>query len=152
MKRPAGAVVGSLLESPEVSPGFRLWQVASLWQQQIRAVLRPLDLTQAQFVLLASVAWLGREGAPVTQVQVAAHASTDVVMTSEVLRTLEGRDLVQRAPHPVDGRAKCLNVTPEGKGLVKKGIRAVEEVDRRFFNEPGPELRGLAELLRGIRK
>ena len=45
-------------------------------------------------------------GQVLSQALVAAHANTDAVMTSEVLRTLERKALVRRLPHPTDARAK----------------------------------------------
>ena len=105
----------------------------------------------AQFVLLASAAWLEAQaswhGEPVTQVHVSAHARTDVVMTSEVLRTLERRALLRRLAHPTDARAKRIVVTRAGQRLVRRAVALVEAVDAAFFGSPGPELRALADLL-----
>ncbi|HEY0518719.1 MAG TPA: hypothetical protein VGC84_04425, partial [Ilumatobacteraceae bacterium] len=51
-------VIGTRFASPDLSPGFVLWQVATVWQREIRDALADLELTHAQFVLLASVGWL----------------------------------------------------------------------------------------------
>jgi DNA-binding MarR family transcriptional regulator len=124
-----------------------LWQVAMQWQQRVRAVLAPLALTHAQFVLLASATWLGGEQEVVTQVEISGLAHTDPVMTSEVLRTLERRRLLQRLPHPHDGRAKRVVVTDPGKRLVRRAVALVEAEDAAFFAERGPALCTLAALL-----
>lgn len=121
--------------------------MATLWQQRVREALRELELTHAQFVLLASVAWLAREGRAVTQAQIAEHAKTDAVMTSEVLRTLERRRLVRRLTHPDDARAKRVEPTSAGRALAERAIPKVEAVDEAFFSEAGPELRALARAL-----
>lgn len=139
----------------EASPGFVLWQVATLWQRRVRAALEPVGLTHAQFVLLASAAWLeahAAEGAPPTQADVAAHARTDAVMTSEVLRTLERKALVRRGPHPADARARAVRVTPAGRALAAESVALVEAVDAEFFGAPGEELRALAALLAPARE
>ena len=120
-------------ESPDDSPGFLLWQVSNLWQRKIKAALDPLGLTHVQFVLLASVAWLGHDDDALTQVKLAAHAKTDVMMTSKVLRTLESKGLIQRDAHPVDTRAKSLLVTTQGHELLTSAIRVVNVVDDEFF-------------------
>jgi DNA-binding MarR family transcriptional regulator len=147
----AAADVGTRHASAEASPGFALWRVATVWQREIRAALAELDLTHAQFVLLASAAWLiahpDDATEPVTQAHVAAHARTDAVMTSEVLRTLERKKLIRRLPHPGDARAKQIALTPAGKRLAGRAFAAVEAVDDDFFGEPGPELRALTRLL-----
>jgi DNA-binding MarR family transcriptional regulator len=133
---------------PDDSPGFVLWQVASVWQQQIKRTLAPLGLTHAQFVLLASAAWLAQEGAPVSQARIAEHARTDAVMTSEVLRTLAKKKLVRRLPHPADKRAWQIEPTAEGARLAQKAIRLVEAADAAFFGSGAPELQRLAALLK----
>jgi DNA-binding MarR family transcriptional regulator len=124
----------SMYEEAEQSPGFLLWQVTNLWQKRQRAALEPLDLTHVQFVLLAGVGWLARTSSAVTQVQLAHHACTDVMMTSEVVRTLEKKGLIQRTPHPVDTRSKCLALTPLGEDRLQQAIQIVEAVDRLFFS------------------
>lgn len=142
--------LGSQYRVPGESPGLALWQVAAQWQRRIRSVLTPLELTHAQFVLLASATWLGRDQQVVTQVQISDLAHTDPVMTSEVLRTLEKRELLERLPHPEDGRARKVVVTSAGKRLARRAMAIVESEDAAFFGEPGPELRALASLLSDV--
>ncbi|QBD77019.1 MarR family transcriptional regulator [Ktedonosporobacter rubrisoli] len=137
-------------EMPEQSLGFLLWQVTNLWQKYQRAALEPLGLTHVQFVLLASINRLNQQGTPVTQIQLARHAHTDVMMTSEVVRTLEKKRLIQRAPHPVDTRAKCLSITPQGLEKVKQAIQIVAEVDHNFFASIPEGSEHFAALLRHL--
>jgi DNA-binding MarR family transcriptional regulator len=140
--------VGTRYEGPGASPGFALWRVAAIWQRDVRAALAGVDLTHAQFVLLVSSAWLQAAGdEPVTQALVSAHANTDAVMTSEVLRTLERKQLIRRLAHPTDARAKQIVLTTAGKKLSRRAIALVEAVDEAFFGAPGPELRALARLI-----
>jgi MarR family transcriptional regulator, organic hydroperoxide resistance regulator len=127
-------------EDANDSPGFSLWQVSSLWQRRINAGLRPFDLTHAQFVLLASLMWLASEDKPLTQVDLAAHAKTDIMMTSNVLRTLESKGFVLRKPHPTDTRAKSLSITEVGRALAVQAIQVVERIDAEFFNKLGEDM------------
>ncbi|MFL6060681.1 MAG: MarR family winged helix-turn-helix transcriptional regulator [Marmoricola sp.] len=113
------------------SPGLLLWRVTNDWQAAIRAALKPFGLTHVQFVLLASLTWLG--DAPVTQKELAAHAATDPMMTSQVVRVLAERGLVIREPHPEDGRAVALVASETGVELANRAVVVVEECDRRFF-------------------
>lgn len=136
----------SLFATPLLSPGFLLWRVSNLWQRQQRAALHPLGLTHVQFVLLASVAWLTREGEPVTQVQLAQHAGADPMMTSQVVRSLAERGLMTRARHPGDTRAVSLQLTSAGHEMVAVALPLVEAADAAFFNvcpEAAPLLRQL---------
>jgi DNA-binding MarR family transcriptional regulator len=119
---------------PEGSPGLLLWRVTLRWKREIVSALGPLDLTHAQFVLLASSWWLGEHGEDLpTQRQVAEQAATDPMMTSQVLRTLERRGLVTREPDPADGRSRRIRVTADGAALAPRAIAVVEAVDRDFF-------------------
>lgn len=117
----------------ESSPGLQLWRVTNAWQAVMRAALAPHDLTHVQFVLLSSLAWLPDGDAPITQQALAAHAHTDPMMTSQVLRALEGKGLVERRPHPTDARARALRITPSGVALANRANAAVEAADARFF-------------------
>jgi DNA-binding MarR family transcriptional regulator len=146
---PATGLVGGLateFDSPEQSPGFLLWRVTNRWQAAQRAALKPFGLTHVQFVLLASLAWLDT-GAAVTQKHLADHAGTDAMMTSQVLRALEHRALLTRLPHPDDGRARALAVTPDGRALADRAVAAVEACDREFFAVLGPDTPRLTALL-----
>ncbi len=118
---------------PGASAGFLLWHTTLRWQRSIATVLQPFDLTQVQFVLLASTWWLNRSGEHPNQIQVARQAGTDIKMTSQVLRTLERKALVVRTPDPVDTRAKRLRVTDHGAQLAIRAIAAVEAADAKFF-------------------
>jgi DNA-binding MarR family transcriptional regulator len=133
------------------SPGLLLWQVTNRWQAAQRAALKPYGLTHVQFVLLASLAWLNADG-PVTQRQLADHAVTDAMMTSQVLRALEQRGLVERAEHPSDKRARAVVVTAAGGRLANRANVAVEACDRDFFARLGPRVGSFATALRTLRE
>lgn len=119
------------------------------WQAAIRAALKPFDLTHVQFVLLASLHWLAADG-PVTQKQLADHAATDPMMTSQVLRTLESKAFIRRDPDPGDRRAKSLVVTAAGAALVDRAVVAVEDCDRQFFAVLGQRGADFSEGLRTL--
>ena len=121
--------------STEESTGLLLWQVTNRWQAAQRAALQPFGLTHVQFVLTAALTWLGSDG-PVTQRQLADFAGTDPMMTSQVVRALVARGLVDRSPHPGDGRA-----------LVNRAVVAVEACDEAFF---GPLGRSRATFTRAL--
>jgi len=132
--------------STEESTGLLLWQVTNRWQAAQRAALQPFGLTHVQFVLTAALTWLGSDG-PVTQRQLADFAGTDPMMTSQVVRALVARGLVDRSPHPGDGRAWALSATGEGRALVNRAVVAVEACDEAFF---GPLGRSRATFTRAL--
>lgn len=121
--------------TPESSPGLLLWRVTLSWQRRVAAALKPLGLTHVQFVLLTSVWWLTHEGdEQPSQRRVAEFAGTDVMMTSQVLRTLEGKGLVGRHSDPADARSKVISVTVRGRDLARQAVHDVEAADEEFFS------------------
>ncbi|GAA3243219.1 MarR family winged helix-turn-helix transcriptional regulator [Nonomuraea helvata] len=119
--------------NPGDSPGFLLWHATLRWQRDITAALSPLGLTHVQFVLLACAWWLNTHGEQPNQLVLARQAGTDVKMTSQVLRALEAKGLVEREVDLADTRAKRVRVTDAGAELAPRAIAAVESVDASFF-------------------
>jgi DNA-binding MarR family transcriptional regulator len=119
---------------PEQSPGFLLWRTTLRWQRVMADTLKPIGLTHVQFVLLASLLWFDSQDLRPSQRELADHASADVMMTSQVLRVLEGKALITRADDPADARKKVLRMTPEGRSLAAEAVQAVEAADRSFFS------------------
>lgn len=122
------------------SPGLALWRATNAWQKRIRAALAPHDLTHVQYVLLASLTWMDRSD-PVTQRDLAQHAELDVMMTSQVLRTLEAKGYIRREPHPEDRRAIAVQPTPRGVELANLATHDVESADAEYFAALTPSQR-----------
>jgi DNA-binding MarR family transcriptional regulator len=132
---------------PNDSPGFLLWHATLRWQRGIAQALAPLDLTHVQFVLLACTWWLNEQGERPTQIALAAQAGTDVKMTSQVVRSLERKRLIEREVDATDTRARRLHVTEHGAELAMRAIGIVEQVDSTFFADI-PERQTLSFLRR----
>lgn len=129
----------SQFAAPEESRGFLLWQVVHLWQRQVESALAELDITHLQFVLLAGIGWLTRNGDLLTQVRLADFCKIDVMQISQVARKLEAKKLIQRSAHPTDTRAKVLNLTSSGVLTLDQALPLVERLDAKFFgrcNQP----------------
>lgn len=120
-------------QDPWSNPGFLLWRVTLRWQRAVAANLRPLDLTHPQFVVLASTWWLGRDGEPPSQRELADHTGMDAMTTSQVARALEAKGLIVRAPDAHDSRMKRLSVTDAGAALAGRAVERVEDADRAYF-------------------
>jgi DNA-binding MarR family transcriptional regulator len=124
-------------ENPEENAGFLLWQVSMLWQLRMKHGLDKLNITLTQFVLLAALHWLTRNGETVTQGELAAHAKTE-------------KNWVIRQGHVLDTRAKTLQLTEEGLAILKKANAIVEPIDEQFFNPFGQyseKFKGMMQLL-----
>jgi DNA-binding MarR family transcriptional regulator len=141
------------IDGPDHSPGFWLWHVTLRWQRAVAAALAPLDLTHAQFVLLSCAWWLNDRGELPNQLALARQAGTDVKMTSQLVRKLEAKGLLERRTDPADSRARRLRVTGRGAELARRAITEVERVDAEFFaagTSSPAEVAGLTAALRRL--
>jgi len=120
-------------EGPATSPGFLLWHATLRWQRAMADALHPHDLTHAQFVLLASTWWLNGRDEPPSQSRLSELTGSDPRMTSEVVRRLAAKGLIEREQDPSDSRAKVLRVTSAGAAAAVAAIGSVEAADAAFF-------------------
>ena len=118
------------------------------WQRLMTATLAPLDLTHVQFVLLACAWWLTAAGEACTQSRLAAQAGVDVKMTSDVLRRLESKGLIERTPSERDSRANVVRLSAAGDARIALALTAVEDADARLFDAVGDDMDGLVTALR----
>jgi DNA-binding MarR family transcriptional regulator len=123
-----------------------LWQISTLWRRKIEAVLRPLDLTHPQFVVLACLGWLTQEGKHVQQKELAQFTAMDITVTSQILRNLEKRGYLTRRHLDGDERAKYPFITESGQQLLEQSLPLVETTDRQFFEVLGNEQNHLIDL------
>jgi DNA-binding MarR family transcriptional regulator len=142
--------LGTRFDAAELSPGLALWQVTNRWQAAMRAALEPHGLTHVQYVLLASLVWLQQHDpeALTTQARLAEFAATDVMMTSQVVRTLQAKGLLTRESHPQDGRARALRPTATGVRVARDATVDVEDADASFFAPLESGAAFLSELAR----
>jgi len=135
-------------ETPSESTGFLLWKTTNLWQREIRKTLKKFDLTHTQFVILASSYWLTNKKDNVTQVEIAEFIDIDKMMTSNVIRKLIEKGLLNRKGHKTDTRAKVIMLTDKGVDILKKSITEVEKFDVIFFGKLSNKNEFNKELLR----
>lgn len=122
----------SIHEVPEKSPGFLLWHSSTLWRSSIEAMLKSVNLTHPQFVVLATTAWLTKNGEYVTQVAIGKMAGLDPNTLSQIMRSLEKKELIKRIKAS-DVRAKNPVLTDQGLQLLNKALPIVETADTQFF-------------------
>jgi MarR family transcriptional regulator, organic hydroperoxide resistance regulator len=138
-----------MTKSPNASTpttGFLLWRATNAWQRAQRATLEPFGLTHVQFALLAALADQdARRG--LSQAEVSDRSGVDPMTTSQVLRTLQGRNLVERESSTEDKRAFRVTVTADGRALLKRALPKVERTDADFFAKAGRGAAGLTGAL-----
>jgi DNA-binding MarR family transcriptional regulator len=129
--------------------------VTSLFRSQqillarIDAVLRPLDLTFARFEMLTLLGFSKTGALPLAK----ASSRLQVHPTS-VTNTVErlGRaGLVQRQPHPTDGRANLVAITPQGRDLALQAARALNREVFVDLGIPDGEVASLNGILARLR-
>lgn len=121
--------------SPEDSPGFLLWQVTAEWQRKIKVAIEPLGITQPQFVICALLLWFNENNISPTQVALIEKSKLDKMTVSASLKKLSDKNLIQREESPSDTRAKLSSLTPQGKRLIKKAVKIVENIDHLYFSK-----------------
>jgi DNA-binding MarR family transcriptional regulator len=87
--------------------------------RRLRAQRADTSLTLSQ---LAALATLDLHGA-LTPGELAAHEKISPPSMTKIVAALEGSGLVDRAPHPSDGRQVLLAVSREGQALIKENRR-----------------------------
>ncbi len=141
----------SHFKGPEQSPGFLLWQVSTQWRRQIETTLTTIGLTHPQFVLLASLGWLTKDNKDISQAELARHCSTDITMTSQVLRSLEKKGYIERHQKEGNERSKFPRVTQKGARLIEQAIPLVESVDHNFFKKLGRHMEQCVDILQKLK-
>jgi MarR family transcriptional regulator, organic hydroperoxide resistance regulator len=137
------------LGGPERAVGFVIWRVMHRYVREADRALTGLGLTHLQFQTLALAAWLGRSGAPVTQVEVARAGDIAPMQVSHMMKTLAAKDWIGRPRSTSDVRAKNVEVTTAGLAVLRLALPVMIEVQREVFGaagEPGGIL--LNSLLR----
>ena len=96
--------------------GMRLRGAYLTFHRLANAHFEPLGVTADQFVVLTLLA----EEDGVTQRDLVEQAFSDANTIGEMLARLETKQLVRREPHPQDGRARCVFLTPRGRKTQKQ--------------------------------
>jgi DNA-binding MarR family transcriptional regulator len=129
--------------SPERDAAREVWLLMSdlvLDNQRRRAVA---DATGISFGRTRAVRLLARQ--PMSMGELAGALGIDPPNATSVVADLEALGLVQRRPHPTDGRAKVVEPTRKGKELARRADA--------ILATPPPELSALgAEDLETLRR
>lgn len=115
--------------------------------RQTNACLAKDGVTADQFVLLAALA----EADAVIQQELVRRVGSDPSTMRTMLLLLEGRGLVARERHPVDGRARCVTLTGKGRQVFRKLWARSEPLRVRLLTAFRPdEVTALVGLLRRV--
>lgn len=109
---------------------------------RVERALKPFDLSFARFEMLRLLAFT-REGR-MPMASVIARLQVHPTSVTNAVNRLVSDGLVERAPHPEDGRAAMVVLTPSGRELIEEATVALNAV----FTEPGMPDDDTLELVR----
>lgn len=117
-----------------------------LFLARVDRVLRPLGLTFSRYEVLALLSFTQRGSLPMNKIskRLQVHATS---MTNSVDR-LEKAALVERRPHPGDGRTTLVAITEAGRALAEK---ATDALNAHVFSSPGAAPDEVTRLLDSLR-
>lgn len=126
---------------------IELASTTDVLQRRFAAVLKPFDLTLAQFNVLRALA-LADEPVPVGYVADAMLTQTPDM--TRLLDRLQGRELLTRVVSSADRRSVTVALTRAGRSLHVRAGRAVDDEHRRQWS--ALEDRDIARLLSSLRR
>ena len=89
--------------------------------------LAPLNLRPVPFTLLSLIG----ANPGITSTQLCALLDIQSSNLVGLVKQLQDRDLITRQPHPEDGRAHGLHLTPGGRTLLKQASAMAAQADRQ---------------------
>ena len=84
---------------------------------RVETALRPYDLSFSRFELLRLLAFSRSGALPITKAS--DRLQVHVTSVTHAIRRLEANGLVQRVPHPTDGRTTLVTITELGRSTVE---------------------------------
>ena len=126
---------GGRFDPPGGGLGYALMQAANAWRAELATALSPIEITPAQFFVISALLYTHSHERPApTQAELASRTGSDVNTTSQVLRGLERRGLVQRVRHPGDSRALAITLTERGLAVAREATTRARALNRVYFD------------------
>jgi DNA-binding MarR family transcriptional regulator len=120
--------------------GYALIHAAQAWRTEANTVLAPFELTVPQFLVVMALYRQARhDWPPLTQREVAERLGMDANTTSQIVRALERRGLLDRRRHPDDARANALTLTNDGVDRARDASASARAMNDVFFGVIGDE-------------
>jgi DNA-binding MarR family transcriptional regulator len=84
---------------------------------------------------------------PMTLRELADAMTTDAPAATVAVNDLEGRGLVERRPHPTDGRVKLVSLTPAGRRVVATSRAVTDLAPEALSGLPARDIATLQRIL-----
>jgi DNA-binding MarR family transcriptional regulator len=122
-------------------------RVHQLLLAEVERVLRPLNLTFARYEVLMLLHFSRSGQLPVGKI--GARLQVHPASVTNAVDRLETDGLVERSPHPEDGRSVMAAITPAGRKLA---LLATENLNTEVFEKLPMSTSAQAELLRDLQE
>ncbi|MFD3399802.1 MarR family winged helix-turn-helix transcriptional regulator [Kribbella sp. NPDC058693] len=109
----------------EATAGHLVWRLSMKWRVAVDRALVHRGLTHAQYVMLASLYGLERDGRVPSQRELADHTGLEALYVSKLARSLDADGLMQRTRDAVDTRTMRLELTAKGREAIEPAIAEV---------------------------
>lgn len=115
-------------ETPRMRAVTSLMRVRQLVLIELDELLRPLGLTFARYEVLVLLSFSRRGALPLGKIgeRLQVHATS----VTPLVKRLEAAGLIQRRPHPEDGRAVLASLTPRGRDVMDRATQVI--LDAQF--------------------
>jgi DNA-binding MarR family transcriptional regulator len=122
-------------KSEEARPltGSFIWRLALKWRVAVDRELAPIGLTHAQYVFLAALYGLSRQGNRPSQRALAEFSGLEPMYISKLARSLEQAGFLMRESNIADPRAFHLTLTDQGRAIVQVAFARVDELHDRLL-------------------
>ena len=117
---------------------------------RVETALRPYDLSFSRYELLRLLAFSSNGALPITKAS--DRLQVHVTSVTHAIRRLESDGLVERVPHPTDGRTTLVRLTELGRSTVED---ATVTLNTEVFADVGmseSESRTLAAAIESLRR
>jgi DNA-binding MarR family transcriptional regulator len=122
-----------------------LMRAQQILLSRVEAVLKPHELSFARYELLTLLSFTRNGALPMAKAS--ARLQVHPTSVTNAVHRLERAGLVDRVPHPTDGRTTLVRISPEGRKVVQA---ATKDLNAKVFTQTGftgNEIEGLIETL-----
>ncbi|GBG36923.1 MarR family winged helix-turn-helix transcriptional regulator [Mycobacterium montefiorense] len=117
---------------------------------RVEAALRPYDLSFSRYELLRLLAFSRTGALPIAKAS--DRLQVHVTSVTHAIRRLEADGLVQRVPHPTDGRTTLVQITDLGRSTVEDATVTLNEQVFADVGMGSAESEALVESIETLRR
>jgi len=133
----------------EKKAGLLVWQVANLWQNKLRHILKLYKLTLNEYLILESITELKKQIILLNQNIISSFSGIDVSVVSVVLKLLERKKFIKRTVDK-DNRKKTIEMLSMGKKTFNAIYPLIILEEEKIFYKLQNEKKNFSNLLKLI--